>query len=134
MLPARQRLTAADDFRRTVRRGRRRGGRLLVVHRLRTADDRTARAGVVVSRAVGTAVTRNLVKRRLRHLLAQRLGQCPEGTMLVLRAQPAAAGASYAELGAQLDAALVHIDRTDRIDRIDGMDRMDRDEARGAGA
>jgi len=62
--------------------------------------------GFVVSRAVGNAVTRNVVKRRLRHLSRERLAGLPEGIETVVRALPASATASYAELGADLDRAL----------------------------
>ena len=64
------------------------------------------RAGFVVSKAVGGAVIRNLVKRRLRHLMRARIGALPAGAMLVVRALPAAAGRTYTELGADLDGAL----------------------------
>ena len=62
--------------------------------------------GFVVSRAVGNAVTRNVVKRRLRQLSWERLAGLPEGTEIVVRALPASATASYADLGADLDRAL----------------------------
>lgn len=65
-----------------------------------------ARVGFVVSKAVGKAVTRNLVKRRLRHLAAERVAQLPAGALLVVRAQPQAASTPYAQLGRDLDAAL----------------------------
>ena len=65
-----------------------------------------ARAGFVVSRAVGNAVVRNKVKRRLRELVRDRLTNLPAGTDLVVRALPAAAKRTYAEMGADLDAAL----------------------------
>ena len=65
-----------------------------------------ARAGFVVSKAVGNAVVRNTVRRRLRHLVRERLAELPAGSTLVVRALPAAAEASYARLGADLDAAL----------------------------
>lgn len=64
------------------------------------------RAGFVVSKAVGPAVTRNLVKRRLRHLVRARLGVLPPASLLVVRALPASATASYAELGHELDRCL----------------------------
>ncbi|MBE1486114.1 ribonuclease P protein component [Plantactinospora soyae] len=64
------------------------------------------RAGFVVSKAVGGAVIRNRVRRRLRHLVRERLAGLPAGTTLVVRALPDAAEASYARLGADLDAAL----------------------------
>jgi ribonuclease P protein component len=65
-----------------------------------------ARAGFVVSKAVGNAVVRNRVRRRLRHLCAARLGTLPAGSILVVRALPPAAEADYALLGRELDAAL----------------------------
>jgi ribonuclease P protein component len=46
------------------------------------------------------------VQRRLRHLMRARLGALPGGALAVVRALPAAAGASSATLGADLDAAL----------------------------
>ena len=64
------------------------------------------RAGVVVSKAVGNAVVRNKVKRRLRHLVSERLHTLPAGATLVVRAQPSAALRSYAELASDIDAAL----------------------------
>jgi ribonuclease P protein component len=64
------------------------------------------RVGFVVSSAVGPAVVRNRVRRRLRHLAADQLRRLPDGTLLVLRARPAAAAASSAQLGADLSAVL----------------------------
>ena len=66
----------------------------------------SARIGFVVSKAVGPAVTRNLVKRRLRHLCRERAGSLPPGSLLVLRALPPAAEASYADLATELDRCL----------------------------
>src|SRR5690606_12495973 len=65
-----------------------------------------ARAGFIVSRSVGNAVTRNLVRRRLRHLMRERLGRLEPGTDAVVRALPQAADRTYAQLAADLDAAL----------------------------
>jgi ribonuclease P protein component len=64
------------------------------------------RVGFVVSRAVGGAVVRTAVKRRLRHLVMQRLDALPAGSCLVVRALPPAATADSAELAADLDGAL----------------------------
>ena len=58
--------------------------------------------GFVVSRAVGSAVTRNLVRRRLRHLAAAHLDRLPADTRVVVRALPRSTTATYAELGAAL--------------------------------
>lgn len=111
MLPATHRLTAPADFREVVRRGRRQGRPTLVVH-ARVGDGAPGvdavpvTAGFVVSKAVGTAVVRSRVKRRLRHLVADRLGALPPGTRLVVRALPSAAGADAADLARDLDRAL----------------------------
>ncbi len=68
--------------------------------------DLPPRVGFVVSKAVGGAVVRNRTKRVLRHLVAARLEGIPDGFDLVVRANPAAAGASTAELSAELDDGL----------------------------
>ena len=68
--------------------------------------DHPARVGFVVSKAVGGAVIRNRTKRVLRHLVAARLTRIPAGCDLVVRANPAAAGATTPELAAELDRAL----------------------------
>ncbi|HWI34767.1 MAG TPA: ribonuclease P protein component [Lapillicoccus sp.] len=135
MLPARHRLRTAADFSATLRGAGavRSGGRLLVLSGryakpAPTADahdssgaphtpgassasgdrytDLPVRVGFVVSKAVGGAVIRNRTKRVLRHLVAARLHRIPRGCDLVVRANPAAAEASTAELGAELDGAL----------------------------
>ncbi len=65
-----------------------------------------ARAGFVVSKAVGNAVHRNRTRRRLRHLVAARLASLPPGSALVVRALPLSASCSSAELARDLDACL----------------------------
>jgi ribonuclease P protein component len=108
VLAAAQRLRRSTDFAAAIRGGRRIGRGTLVVHLLvdEPAQASTARAGFVVSKAVGNAVVRNRVQRRLRHLVRPRLAGLPDGARLVVRALPAAAEASYADLGADLDTAL----------------------------
>jgi ribonuclease P protein component len=106
LLAAAARLRRREDFTATVRAGRRATRGALVVHlTLPTAppdparpDPASARAGFVVSKAVGDAVTRNKVKRRLRHLVRAELGSLPSGADVVVRALPDAASRSYAQL------------------------------------
>jgi ribonuclease P protein component len=62
-----------------------------------TASEPFCRVGFVVGRDVGGAVTRNRVRRRLRHLVRARLDELPAGVMVV-RALPASAGADFPEL------------------------------------
>ncbi|HUP99954.1 MAG TPA: ribonuclease P protein component [Aeromicrobium sp.] len=98
----------SEDFSITVRRGQKAGRTSLVVHVLPDASrDAAATVGFVVSKAVGTAVERNRVKRRLRHLMRdQHVGRLPLGARVVVRALPAAAGASSDALAADLTDAL----------------------------
>lgn len=116
MLPRPRRVTRPADFRRVLRGGRRAGRRRLVVHVVvgTPGAARPSRAGLVVGRAVGPAVVRHRVSRRLRHLLADRLDAWPAGTDVVVRAQPPAASSSSAELGSDLDAALTRLGLADR--------------------
>jgi ribonuclease P protein component len=102
MLPRSLRMRSTKDFQRTTRSGVRVSRPTLVVHavhlddghlddgHLNEGDDGT-RVGFVVSAAVGNAVTRNRVKRRLRHLAAAHVGDTPAGIGLVVRALPRAA-------------------------------------------
>jgi ribonuclease P protein component len=106
VLPATHRLTRGGDLRRVSRTGRRTGTDTLVVHLVRSDDQRPPRIGFVVGRALGGSVVRSRVQRRLRHLCRERLPLLPPGSELVVRALPAAARASYAELGADLDRCL----------------------------
>ncbi|MFJ8161909.1 ribonuclease P protein component [Streptomyces sp. NPDC096136] len=118
MLSPEHRLRRREDFASAVRRGRRAGRPLLVVH-LRTSGATdphgpgetvpSARAGFVVSKAVGGAVIRNRVKRRLRHLVRDRLSVLPAGSLVVVRALPGAGEAGVDELARDLDAALVRL-------------------------
>ena len=62
----------------------------MIVHMAAWPDGKTVRVGFVVSKAVGNAVTRNRVKRRLRHLAAGARVKTPAGTDVVVRALPVA--------------------------------------------
>jgi len=103
------RLRDSDAFRRTVRFGRRAGSAALVTHLLvddESAGPESVRVGFVVSKAVGNAVVRNRVRRRLRHLAAPLVAGLPPGSELVVRALPASAAMDSAELGAELARCL----------------------------
>lgn len=111
MLAAPHRLRSRHDFDAAVRRGRRAGRPLLTLHLLLpTTAEATLlgppRAGLVVSKAVGSSVVRHRVARQLRHLLRDRIGALAAGTSLVVRAAPAAATATSRDLAADLDAGL----------------------------
>ncbi|MET7393077.1 ribonuclease P protein component [Dactylosporangium sp. NPDC005572] len=114
MLAAAQRLRRREDFAATIRNGRRAGRGALVVHYMQSAEVTTEpapRAGFVVSKAVGNAVVRNAVKRRLRHLVRPRLADLPAGSVIVVRALPDAASQGYDTLQNDLNEALVAVQR-----------------------
>jgi len=97
------------EFALTVRTGTRAGRPGVVGHLLVRAapyEQEPARVGFVVSRAVGPAVTRNRVKRRLRELMRGYLQLLPGGSLLVVRANAAAAHASQSELSSDLDSVI----------------------------
>jgi ribonuclease P protein component len=107
VLPAESRMRRRSDFTEAVRRGSRSGRKLLTGHLLvppagAAGEDCPPRAGFVVSRAVGIAVVRNRVRRRLRVLVREYLSSLPRGSLLVVRAHPQAATASQADLAAEL--------------------------------
>lgn len=109
MLPAAHRLTDGDGFRQAVRSGRRAGASTVVVHLGSGSSTPVPRVGFVVSRAVGNAVVRNRVKRRLRNLARAHLPVLPTSSLLVVRALPPAAGASFQELRGDLDRCLSRV-------------------------
>lgn len=84
----------------------------LVVHAVARGEQGIAstvhgpRFGLIVSKAVGPAVTRHRVARRLRHICTDVLGELTETTDVVIRALPGAAGATSADLSIQLRSGL----------------------------
>jgi ribonuclease P protein component len=110
VLPHQTRMRNSEEFKRTMRSGRRAGQASLSGHLLLAAgpvpECAAPKVGFVVSRAVGSAVVRNRVKRRLRELMRGRIASLPGGCLLVLRAHPAAAGVRQADLAADLDLVL----------------------------
>ena len=107
MLSAVNRMRSGREFTAAVRGGRRAGRRTIVVHLSQAPSGEPTRVGFVVSKAVGNAVVRNRVKRRLRHLARERVAALPSGSLLVIRANPAAAQAT--DLGPDLDSALTGV-------------------------
>lgn len=107
MLPAAARMRRREDFSAAVRGGSRTGRPLLTGHLLvRPGSQEPARAGFVVSRAVGGAVVRNTVRRRLRAIMRGYVDSLPQGSLLVVRANPRAATANQSDLAAELDLVI----------------------------
>ena len=106
MLATRNRLRTSTDFSTTVRSGVRNGRRNVVLYTAAIAADEPSRIGFIVSKSVGNAVVRNLVKRRLREAGAASLREYGTGFAIVVRALPASAAASWDQLLADYNAAL----------------------------
>ena len=89
------RLTRKKDFSSVQRKGRRWANRLLIL-RIQKSGLPISRFGFVVGRRVGTAVTRNTVKRQLRAAV-QNISVKP-GWDMVFISRAVAADASFQEL------------------------------------
>jgi ribonuclease P protein component len=110
LLAGASRLRRRAEFSATIKGGRRAARGAVVVHLTTPAPTAEpagpARAGFVVPKPVGGAVQRNRVRRRLRHLMRDRLAALPPGTAVVVRALAGAAERDHAQLAADLDGAL----------------------------
>ncbi len=91
-LPKSCRLLKRGSFHYLARKGTKYHGRLLTLQVLDVEGD--ARFGLTVSKKVGKAPTRNLVKRRLRHIISQRKSVLLN-RHVVFQAKPAIATATY---------------------------------------
>jgi ribonuclease P protein component len=112
VLPAAARIRSHQEFAAVMRTGRRAGSRTVVVHALGPdagATDAATRIGFVVGRAVGGAVARNQVRRRLRHLMRDRLSTLPASSRFVVRALAPAVDVSYRTLGTDVDRCLAYV-------------------------
>ena len=90
-------LTASPEFERVYRNGSVYRGKLFSVHALPNSIGEP-RLGLSVSKKVGTAVTRNKVRRRLREVFRFSAQRLPDDLDFVISARPAAADASFDEL------------------------------------
>lgn len=107
MLKPEHRMRRPAEFRAAIRTGVRIRMSSVVVHLARPVSaTEPTQVGFVVSKSVGSAVVRNTVRRRLRHLMAGRLTSLPSGSKVVVRAGVAAAGRSSSDLARELDGAL----------------------------
>ena len=95
-----------EDFRSVVRRGRRSASSLAVYYRLEREIGDPIRFGFIVSRAVGGAVERNLLRRRMRAIGRQFVDAGAGGTDVVVRALPGSAQRDWASLSADMHDAL----------------------------
>ena len=110
----RHRLSRSRDFDAVYRHGRSVSTRYLVLYWFERSDEELSgegpRLGLAVPKAVGTAVVRNRIKRRLRELFRARSEQVPQGHDYVLVVRPglpeAAEQRGFDWLGERVDEIL----------------------------
>jgi ribonuclease P protein component len=91
----RHRLSRSRDFDAVYRQGRSVSTRFLVLYWFsREEDGEGPRLGLAVPKAVGTAVVRNRIKRRLRELFRERSSELPQDQDYVLVVRPGLAEAA----------------------------------------
>ena len=99
------RLTDSPEFERVYKQGTAYRGKLISVHAFPSEIGRP-RLGLSVSKKVGNAVVRNVVKRRLREIFRSQLPEIREELDFVISARPSASGATYQELEIEFGKAL----------------------------
>jgi ribonuclease P protein component len=100
------RITSADDYRVIVRRGAKVAGAHTVSYVRSRESGTDARFGFIVSKKVGNAVRRNLVRRRLKAVCHDALVGGVRGVDVVVRALPGAADAEFGTLRSEVLDAL----------------------------
>jgi len=100
------RITSADDYRVIVRRGAKVAGAHTVSYVRSRESGTDARFGFIVSKKVGNAVRRNLVRRRLKAVCHDALVGGVRGVDVVVRALPGAADAGFGDLRTEVLDAL----------------------------
>jgi len=104
--PRTARLLRSSEFERVYREGRRRASRQFAVFARATAAGQPTRFGVSVKRALGTAVTRNRIRRRIREIVRRERNELPAGWDVVIHPRASVAEAEFKALSGEL-AALI---------------------------
>jgi ribonuclease P protein component len=111
--PKSQRLLRHSDFERVYKQGRRHFAAHMTVFYLRRTDDelKGARVGFTVSKALGGAVQRNRIRRRLRE--AVRLGNFSAGVVadVVINPKRSALTADFGDLQGEIAKAFQVIEK-----------------------
>lgn len=101
------RVKRGEDYRRIVRTGYRVGGKYTLVHAVLLSVQKTqpnvsretsARFGFIITKSVGKAVTRNLIRRRMQGICLEAVQNGFTGAEVVFRVFPQAATVPYQQL------------------------------------
>lgn len=98
-----------EDFRMVYRQGRLKFGRYLAVHAYKTGQEEL-KIGFSVSKKVGNAVTRNLVKRKLREIVRFMSPNIQTGLFIVIGAKNKSKDASFSDLERDLFKVMKGLD------------------------
>ncbi|HEU5451309.1 MAG TPA: ribonuclease P protein component [Terriglobales bacterium] len=103
------RLLKHADFDRVYKSGRRHFGHHMTVFYLGRGDEKPARTGFTVGRALGGAVERNRIKRRLREAVRLHGGKLQMAVDVVINPKKSALQADFAELEREIVSAFATI-------------------------
>jgi len=96
--PKSRRLTQSAEFEHVKKNGRAQRGQLIVLSIVPANGATPFRAGFITSRALGRAVLRNRVRRRLREIVRKHQREVVNGIWMVIIARASAARASHEQL------------------------------------
>lgn len=106
MLARANRLITADDFRVVLRKGRRNALPNSVVSLLGRQTGDPARFGFIVTKKVGNAVKRNLVRRRMKAIARELVDSGFTGADVVVRALPSSVEADWSTMRTEISTGL----------------------------
>ncbi len=95
------RVKKEKDFSAIFKKGENFANRKFVIYRLEN-NEQHFRVGLSVSKKLGNAVTRNQIKRRIRHILIEHKNQLVENVDFVVIARKGVEILDYAEMGKNL--------------------------------
>lgn len=101
-----RRVLRRGEFLRIQGKGRKRHTPSFVILATTQSNPGPSRFGFSVSRKVGNAVVRNLLRRRLREFVRTTVAPSSSGKNFVVIAKPQAAGLPYAGVAAELEGPL----------------------------
>ncbi len=122
MLPHPHRVTRGAEYKHVVRSGARLPNRCSIAYVVMTEATSPARFGFIVSKAVGKAHERNVVRRRMKAICAalvrQQADECEApvtGMDVVFRLLPRSQSASFTELEAEVRSVFRRLAKKQRV-------------------
>jgi len=107
MLARTARISNSADFAKATKSGLRSTSNSLVGYLHLSNSNDAARCGLVINKSVGNSVVRHKVARKIRHSVSANLASLPTGSLLVVRALPAATTADLPKEVAEIITKLI---------------------------